>query len=251
MTIPLPTAMAYADQTTVRAGEDITFLVHVDGGGDYRAEFVRLICGDTGPKGPGLKEEVLPSPIDGVHQGHEQITNCGSYVEVEQPPSFEAAVGFEISTLVWPTRPGAGLQILVGRWDAGRGAGWALALDETGAAAWKCLDRGDHVGRWHGRLRGRIFPTPVNVNPFLFIATLRGYHKTWICFLICFFGHPGRHVFELRSVVTSTFTRTVQKKHQRIFLASFDQLRTKQSIMKRLLSIGIRYLDYPIFVHLR
>lgn len=133
MTIPLPTAMAYADQTTVRAGDDITFFVHVDGGGDYRAEFVRLICGDTGPKGPGLKEEVLPSPIDGIHQGREQITNCGSYVEVEQPPSFEAAVGFEISTLVWPTRPGAGLQILVGRWDAGRGAGWALALDENGA----------------------------------------------------------------------------------------------------------------------
>ncbi|MFY7960666.1 MAG: N,N-dimethylformamidase beta subunit family domain-containing protein [Elsteraceae bacterium] len=133
MTIPLPTAMAYSDKSTVRAGETVTFFVHVDGGADYRAEFVRLVCGDTGPKGPGLKEEPIDCAITGTHPGREQLTNVGSYVEVAQPPSFEDAVGFEISTLVWATRPGAGLQILLGRWDAERGAGWALALDEAGA----------------------------------------------------------------------------------------------------------------------
>jgi N,N-dimethylformamidase len=53
-------AVGYLDRLYASPGDDIVVRVSVlDGSERYRAELVRLICGETGPGGPGLKEEAI------------------------------------------------------------------------------------------------------------------------------------------------------------------------------------------------
>jgi N,N-dimethylformamidase len=130
--IALPGVMAYPDQLTVHPGARVTFHVSADGGGDYEATLVRLVCGDTGPKGPGLREEVIPNAANGHHQGVEQITEVGSCVIVENASAFDGADRLELEVLVWPTKPGGREQALVSRWRQDIGAGWKLSLDQAG-----------------------------------------------------------------------------------------------------------------------
>jgi N,N-dimethylformamidase len=156
-----PTVLGYADRLSVAPGEAMTFRVSVLGGARrYRAALVRLICGDTGPKGPGLKEEHVPTDLDGEHEGFEQVTDSGSYAIVDLPPDLRALESFTLEARLLPTRPGKGMQVVLGTWDEAAGAGFALVLDETGALA---LLRGDgsggrelvstgrplRAGRWH------------------------------------------------------------------------------------------------------
>jgi N,N-dimethylformamidase len=131
--IVLPGVMAYPDRLTTHPGERVTFHISVDGGGDYETTLVRLICGDTGPKGPGLQEEVIPNPTNGRHQGNQQITEAGSCVVVEDASAFDSTDLLELEVLVWPTKPGGSEQVLVSRWHQDPGTGWKLSLDETGA----------------------------------------------------------------------------------------------------------------------
>jgi N,N-dimethylformamidase len=156
----MPTVMGYADRVSVAPGEAITFYASVLGGGtSYRAELVRLICGDTGPKGPGLKEEKVATALDGAHDGFEQFTDSGSYAVVPLPAQVAGFTSFTAQALVLPTRHRGRWQAILGTWDAATRAGFALGLDERGALA---LLRGDgksqeeittgiplRIGRWH------------------------------------------------------------------------------------------------------
>jgi len=49
----------YSDKVSVRPGGSIDFMINCTAP-TYRAEIVRLICGDTSPAGPGFKEEIIP-----------------------------------------------------------------------------------------------------------------------------------------------------------------------------------------------
>ena len=61
----MPRVIGYADPLSVAPGEPIRFMVGtVDGPRRYRAEVVRLVCGDTGPGGPGLKTVRLPTSAE-------------------------------------------------------------------------------------------------------------------------------------------------------------------------------------------
>ncbi len=73
--------MGYSDRLSVQAGEDISFMVSSQLPG-YRADIVRLIHGDTNPKGPGFKEELIQTPVSGDHSGRNQFLRPGSYVIV-------------------------------------------------------------------------------------------------------------------------------------------------------------------------
>ena len=42
----------YSDKISVQAGETIRFMVSCAKPGPYRAELVRVVCGDLNPKGP-------------------------------------------------------------------------------------------------------------------------------------------------------------------------------------------------------
>src|SRR2546428_12480975 len=82
----MPRVIGYADPLSVAPGEPIRFMVGtVDGPRRYRAEVVRLVCGDTGPGGPGLKTVRLPTSIEGEHDGTPQLIDAGSYAIVEHP----------------------------------------------------------------------------------------------------------------------------------------------------------------------
>ena len=48
----------YADKISVQPGETIRFMVNCERP-SYQAHIVRVVCGDTSPIGPGVKEEVV------------------------------------------------------------------------------------------------------------------------------------------------------------------------------------------------
>ena len=118
-----PGVVGYLDALYAYPGDEVTVRVSVlDAGGRYRAELVRLLCGET----PGLKEEVVPSGISGEHAGELQPVPIGSYAVVEMLPPLGAV---ELSLLVWPTLPGRGVQALI------TVGGLRLLIDAAGAAA--------------------------------------------------------------------------------------------------------------------
>ncbi len=107
-----PGVVGYLDALYASPGDEVVVRVSVlDGGGRYRASLARLICGETGPGGPGLKEESIPSPIDGEHDGAEQPVPIGSYAIVHAVPALDGVV--ELSLLVWPTQVRRGRQALL------------------------------------------------------------------------------------------------------------------------------------------
>jgi N,N-dimethylformamidase len=140
MSVAMPRVLGYADPLSVAPGEAIRFMVGtLDGPRRYRAEVVRLVSGDTGPEGPGLRTERLVTPIEGEHEGTPQPIDAGSYAIVERPEAFGALERFTLQAFIQPTRvpvrPRARRQVIMGTWAEDRGAGFALMLDEAGALA--------------------------------------------------------------------------------------------------------------------
>jgi N,N-dimethylformamidase len=129
MTVPLtPGAIGYLDALTARPGETVTVRVSVlDGSNRYRAGLVRLISGETGPKGPGLKEAPIATAIDGEHDGVAQYTDAGSYAIVDTLPALSGKI--VLSLLVRPGMIGDGIQTLMAL------GAIRLVLDDAGAAA--------------------------------------------------------------------------------------------------------------------
>src|SRR5215813_11830164 len=137
--------VGYADRMSVRPGDTLKVMVSCEtGAASYRAELVRLVCGDDSPNGPGYKERPVGHPANGTYPGRRQRINAGSYVVVPASPLLESVTSFTLQALIWPTTPGRGAQTLLGRWDAVTQAGYALIIDETGAVA---LRLGDGSGR--------------------------------------------------------------------------------------------------------
>jgi N,N-dimethylformamidase len=125
--VKTPGVVGYLDSLYASPGDDVTVRVSVlDPARRYRAELVRLICGETGPGGPGPKEEPIPSGLAGEHEGREQPVPIGSYAIVDDIPPLDTV---ELSLLVWPTLPGRGTQALMALGPV------RLVLDDAGAVA--------------------------------------------------------------------------------------------------------------------
>ena len=138
MTVPMPRVLGYADPLSVAPGEEIRFMVGtLDGPRRYRAEIVRLVCGDTGPG--ALKTVRVPTSIEGEHEGAPQPIDAGSYAIVEHPDAFGALARFTLQAFIQPTRvpvrPAPRRQVVMGTWAEDRRAGFALLLDDAGALA--------------------------------------------------------------------------------------------------------------------
>ncbi|MCC6472045.1 MAG: N,N-dimethylformamidase [Alphaproteobacteria bacterium] len=157
MTVELkkPTVVGYVDRLYAYPGDEVTLRVSVcEPTKRYRAELVRLVCGETGPKGPGVKEERVASAVDGEHDGIEQRTSFGSHGIVDNLPALGAVA---ISVLAYPTLPGRGRQALVALGTL------RLVLDETGAPALLVGDRALSAGvalrdQWWHRIEARYDP---------------------------------------------------------------------------------------------
>jgi N,N-dimethylformamidase len=129
-TISLP-LVGYTDRLGAAPGETIRFMVSSDHP-RYRTQLVRLIHGDTNPGGPGFKQVVVPSAIDGDRDGAHQDIRSGSFVEVPVG-QLEQTEGFTFTAFVKPTLPGVGEQVLFSRGDPFHAGGLAVGLDEDGA----------------------------------------------------------------------------------------------------------------------
>lgn len=143
--------IGYADRMTVRPGETIEFKVSCEAGAaKYRAEIVRLTCGDDRPEGPGFKSSPIDCPANREYPGRRQAIHAGSYVWVPPSPVFDRLGSFSITANIWPTTPEKGEQILIARRDGTRG--FALVIGPAGDLALRVGDRLIGTGK---RLRSR------------------------------------------------------------------------------------------------
>lgn len=137
--------VGYADRFSVAPGEPIEFKISCCGGGDFRAEVVRLRNGDTNPDGPGFLEELVPTPASGDYPARTQVIRPGAAVIVPDDAGVLALRDAgDVRVFAQPTLPGAGEQALVSRWDEATRCGWWVGLVDGGRLALRLGD-GDTV----------------------------------------------------------------------------------------------------------
>ena len=133
--------VGYSDPMSVEPGQSVRVMVSCELP-EYRADFVRVVQGDPNPEGPGVKEEVVSSPINGNHPGRKQVFPRGSYVTVPDSPVLRISGSFTLFAYIWPTTPKKGLQGILTKWSDNTGYG--LFIGEDGCPA---LWLGDGSGR--------------------------------------------------------------------------------------------------------
>ena len=126
----------YADKFGVHPGDTIRFYVNCDGPREFRAQLVKMINGDTNPRGPGLIERDLDTSFNGTHSGRKQVVHSGSYGYVVDKPQFHVQ-SFTLQCWIWPTTPKThprywkhGAQGVLTKWHQDRGYG--LFVNEDG-----------------------------------------------------------------------------------------------------------------------
>lgn len=120
----------YCSAWSVKPGLPIAFMVSSVGDRPYRLRFVRLLCCDPNPNGPGYSEIDMPTALDGEIAGFERGVRLGSY-GLSAPLTIGTA-GLSLSATIWPTTPKKGLQGIL----ALACEGWTMALvvgDKGGA----------------------------------------------------------------------------------------------------------------------
>ena len=125
----------YADKISARPGETVQFMVNCELP-EYRAEVVRIVCGDENPAGPSVKERRVRTAADGVYPGRRQTIESGSYAVVTGPDGeagrsvLDGLESFSVQAMIWPTTPQNGTQVLVSKWQDRRKSGFALLIHE-------------------------------------------------------------------------------------------------------------------------
>ena len=119
----------YADLFGVNPGKKIKFYVNCDGPAAYDVQIVKMIHGDTNPRGPGLIEEPVDAACNGTYDGRKQVIYSGSYGYVEDNPNLQLE-SFTLQCWIWPTTPKThpkywkhGAQGLLAKWSDGKGYG--------------------------------------------------------------------------------------------------------------------------------
>ena len=116
-TIPGMKVVGYSDRLSVQPGETIKFMVSSELP-RYRADIVRLIHGDTNPRGPGYKEELVQAPVNREYPGRSQALPNGSYVTVPDNPALRLSASFTLQAWIYPTTPAKGVQGLITKWTS-------------------------------------------------------------------------------------------------------------------------------------
>ncbi len=119
----------YCDKLSAAPGETIKFMVNCELSA-YTAEVVRIICGDTNPQGPGVKEKVVKTPVNKTYKGRKQAIEAGSYVVIPSTPLLESLGSFSLQAMIWPTTPGKGRQVIMAKFRDRDKSGMALVISE-------------------------------------------------------------------------------------------------------------------------
>ncbi len=132
---------AYADRISAAPGETINFMVNCEAK-TFRADFVKLICGDLNPDGPGYKEKVVATPASKTYKGRRQVIHAGSCVEIPGGSALGALQSFTMQAFIWPTTPDKGDQTLISNWSERGQCGAALSIAGDGGGLTLSLGAG-------------------------------------------------------------------------------------------------------------
>ena len=148
--------LGYVDRLSAAPGDRLELKLSCTGVERYRLDFVRIVCGDPDPRGPGLRLEPAASPVDGEYRGRFQPIDAGSYVRIDGAPGLHDDSSFALAAFIWPTTPLGRRQTVMGWWSEPDRSGLSLELDESGELRLR-LGTGGEVsgGTCPGALRGR------------------------------------------------------------------------------------------------
>lgn len=135
--------LGYTNVWSAAPGDTVNFMVSTYGPERYRADLVRVICGDDEPDHNIYIEEEIDAPFNGEYAGRFQPIDAGSYGVVPASPALAGLESFTVQAWIWPTTPGKGEQGLITQWedgDNGPAGGFALIIDDTGALAMRVGD---------------------------------------------------------------------------------------------------------------
>ena len=118
---------AYADRTSVAPEESINFMVNCRAN-SFKADFVKLICGDLNPDGPGYKEHPIKTKANGIYPGRRQVIHAGSFIQLEESEHFNSLESFTLQAFIWPTIPENNKQTIIGNWSQRDSNGAYLSL---------------------------------------------------------------------------------------------------------------------------
>ena len=124
--------LGYADRLSAAPGERLELKLSCTDIKRYRLDFVRIVCGDPDPRGPGLDLVLAPSPVDGEYQGRFQPIDAGSYVRIDDTTGLRDGASFAVGAFIWPTAPIGRRETVLGWWSEPDEAGFALEIDEGG-----------------------------------------------------------------------------------------------------------------------
>ena len=109
----------YTDHWGVKAGSTIRFMVSSTGNTAFNLRFVRHLCADPNPAGPGYAEQAVTTPLDGTRPGLEQQAFLGSFAHARL--AIDPRNGIRLQATIWPTTPRKGeqgiLAIQIGTWQ--------------------------------------------------------------------------------------------------------------------------------------
>ena len=143
----MQTILGYTDSMSVAPGGRLRVMVSCESGAaTYRADLVRLYCGDDHPAGPGFRQVVIDSPINRDFPARFQPTHAGSYAWVHAHRELDALESFSVVILLWPTAPVGRRQGVLTRWSEPEGAGFGLFIGEHGAMELRLGGAGERVG---------------------------------------------------------------------------------------------------------
>ncbi len=112
----------YSDKLSAAPGETVKFMVNCELP-TYTADIVRIICGDTNPAGPGVKEKVVRTAVSKTYKGRKQAIEAGT-------PLLDNLESFSVQAMIWPTTPEKGRQVIMAKFHDRQKAGFALVISE-------------------------------------------------------------------------------------------------------------------------
>jgi N,N-dimethylformamidase len=140
----------YADPLSAQPGDTVRFRVSSESP-TFHATIVRVIHGDPDPRGPGIKEQVVSTPVNRDYPGRHHDLPVGSYVTVPDKPALRLTSSFTITAWIAPTTiPGSTLnplafhrspagtprpQGILTKWSDAAGTGYGLFIDQDGSLA--------------------------------------------------------------------------------------------------------------------
>ena len=137
--------LGYANVWTIAPGETLSVKVSTYGPDRYRADLIRIICGDDHPDHNIYREQEIDAPFSGEYPGGFQAIDSGSYVVVPASPELAGLDHFTVQAWIWPTTPDKGEQALIARWQDDPAQGFALLIDADGALAMRIADGDGNV----------------------------------------------------------------------------------------------------------